>query len=782
MNGFYISPWVISELVFFILALSMTVYLLRVKNKTFSTSWLTGYAAAITLTVLVFILMYLSPLNSLNYGFYLCSYIPGQISILLMLQFAYHFPVLAPHQRSEARLALWVTTGLALLITGETVYLLLFPAVYYELQPENIWDTLTMLQYLWIMGVLLRRTVELSEAQTRQGWVRALWRPQGKASRAVRAYALATSVLFWINLLLFIGDNQNFDLVTLIGQLVLFLAFMLVYLTYTPEQTTILVKMVGITLVTTLEILSVVGVIFWSFLLEVHAAQTTFQDPQALRFQPDAAGSYDITFIPVHFDAELGAPLAVPEDGSVPVALDFPFPLYGREWTTLYVADNGVITFGAPFNAVLLSRGAQPAIVPLLADFIVAEDNPIWFKAQAETATITWNSIAEYQNPTRRNTLQVVLRADGSFDMIYYGVASVHTYYAANTLWDARLRGVFSGEPRQPITEISLADGQPYHGTAPGGIVEPYYAQYRRYMHTRMRPLVGLIGIASGIILVAFPLLFRTILIKPLDALVAATQQINTGDLSVTVTPHFNDEIGFLAHSFNAMVVGLRDREWLRDIFGRFVSHEVAEALRNGQVKLEGEYRVVSVLFCDIRGFTDRSERCTPAEIFALLNAYLPVVVEAAQRHQGTVNKFGGDSALIIYGAPRHVEESAYQAVLTALELRTNLAQLNQQLAARGEAPIRIGVGINTGVALAGAIGPRERQEYTVIGDAVNLASRIEALNKVYPEHGILISEATYEALGAHRAEFAFVDIGEVNIRGKADPVHIWAVAGELRE
>lgn len=283
----------------------------------------------------------------------------------------------------------------------------------------------------------------------------------------------------------------------------------------------------------------------------------------------------------------------------------------------------------------------------------------------------------------------------------------------------------------------------------------------------------GLIAILAGVLLAQA---LGGAIAAPVQQLAADARRVGTGDLSVSFQTRGRDELSQLAAAFNEMVAGLREREWLRDMFGRFVSQEVAEALRTGQVKLEGENRVVSVLFCDIRGFTARSERSSPAEIVALLNAYLPVVVNAAQQHDGTVNKFGGDSTLVIYGAPNRVAESAYQAVQTAVAIQHGLAALNERLAAQGEEPIRIGVGINTGVALAGAVGTPQRQEYTVIGDTVNLASRIEALNKEYPAYGILLSQQTVDALGPRRQEFTLIPLGDVPIRGKQAPVQVWAV------
>jgi class 3 adenylate cyclase len=284
---------------------------------------------------------------------------------------------------------------------------------------------------------------------------------------------------------------------------------------------------------------------------------------------------------------------------------------------------------------------------------------------------------------------------------------------------------------------------------------------------------LGLITLSVGFLLTFF---FARQISIPLMELANVASRMAKGNFSLRVAEKSQDEIGRLANAFNEMATGLQEREWLKDMFGRFVSQEVAEAIRNGQVILEGENRTVSVLFCDIRDFTDFSERHTPQEVVALLNEFLPLVVHAAQKHDGTVNKFGGDSTLIIYGAPHEVQDNALKAVLTALEIRQSVQKLNLRLSKMGEA-LRVGVGINTGVALAGAVGPMERQEYTVVGNTVNLAARIDGLNKQFPQHDILISSWTYEALGEHRSQFNLTSLGTVPIRGRNEPVEIWSVS-----
>ncbi|CAG0969220.1 adenylate cyclase [Anaerolineales bacterium] len=292
----------------------------------------------------------------------------------------------------------------------------------------------------------------------------------------------------------------------------------------------------------------------------------------------------------------------------------------------------------------------------------------------------------------------------------------------------------------------------------------------------------------QGIVLAVITLLIGAVLTlvlsrqitHPLMDLNTVVSRLKSGDLTQRVKYLSGDEIGQLGVAFNQMAEQLQEREWLRDMFGRFVSHEVADAIRTGQVKLEGENRSVSVLFCDIRDFTTFSENHSPQEIVTLLNGFFPIVVQAAQKHSGMVNKFGGDSTLIIYGAPRDVDDSAYQAVLTALEIRAAIKELNAHLTKDSKPPLRVGVGINTGVALAGAIGSNDRQEYTVIGRTVNLAARIDGLNKQFPDHDILISGWTYLALGKNRERLHTVPLGAVQLTGMRDPVEIWSVINKV--
>lgn len=265
----------------------------------------------------------------------------------------------------------------------------------------------------------------------------------------------------------------------------------------------------------------------------------------------------------------------------------------------------------------------------------------------------------------------------------------------------------------------------------------------------------------------------------PVFELVRASTQVAGGRLDVEVGVRSADELGVLARTFNKMVTDLRQREFIKELFGRVVSEEVREALLQGDVGLGGEIKTVTVLFTDIRDYTTLSERLPPSEVVALLNTYFRAVNGTVSQQGGFINKFGGDSTLAVFGAPVSlpVEETAHRALQAALGIRAELALLNAGRVEAGQSPIRVGIGINTGEVVTGNVGSEERFEYTVIGDTVNVAARVQSLTRDLPDSNILITETTAQALSGDR-HLHLQDLGEITFKGKTVGVRVFAVLG----
>jgi adenylate cyclase len=223
------------------------------------------------------------------------------------------------------------------------------------------------------------------------------------------------------------------------------------------------------------------------------------------------------------------------------------------------------------------------------------------------------------------------------------------------------------------------------------------------------------------------------------------------------------------------MVDGLRQRELLRNLLNMYVSPEVAhEALEHG-TPLGGQVVVCSILFSDIRGFTSLSEQLMADELIDLLNRYMTTMVDVIVSRGGMVNKFGGDSLLAVFGTPLNpARDHALLAVRAALSMRDALSRFNKIQRGRGGSELQIGIGIASGPVVAGNIGGVDRIEYTVIGDTVNLASRLQSITKDVGRD-ILISDAA-RMLISNQVNVLFDELPSLSVRGKKEPVKMYAI------
>jgi adenylate cyclase len=250
-------------------------------------------------------------------------------------------------------------------------------------------------------------------------------------------------------------------------------------------------------------------------------------------------------------------------------------------------------------------------------------------------------------------------------------------------------------------------------------------------------------GVALAVGMLATKIVARSIA-DPVTAVRRALDRVAEGDLDAQLRVEDGSEVGLLQAGFNRMVDGLHERERIRDLFGRQVGHEVARAALQDGARLGGEEREIGALFVDLTGSTSMALALPPTEVVRLLNRFFRVVIEVVESEGGLVNKFEGDAALCIFGAPVTSADPAGAALYAARNLAERLER---------EVPeIGFGIGVSAGTAVAGNVGSESRFEYTVIGDPVNEAARLCDLAKQRPEH-LLASEAALRRAGESEAE-----------------------------
>jgi len=254
---------------------------------------------------------------------------------------------------------------------------------------------------------------------------------------------------------------------------------------------------------------------------------------------------------------------------------------------------------------------------------------------------------------------------------------------------------------------------------------------------------------------------------KPVAEIIRAMSRVKRGDLKAKVVVYTNDEIGFAGEALNDMTEGLRERELIKDTFGRYLDSKIRDEILNGTIPLDGELKEATILFADLRNFTPLVEMTPPKELIHLLNDYLNAMSEIIKEHGGLILQFIGDEIEAVFGAPIYEPGHVNSAVQAALAMRERLEEINKIHSRQGYATLSHGIGIHTGNVLAANIGTSDRSAYSLIGDTVNLASRIQDLNKEFGTD-ILVSLKVAKEL---ESEFTFQPMPVTKVKGKSESV-----------
>lgn len=264
----------------------------------------------------------------------------------------------------------------------------------------------------------------------------------------------------------------------------------------------------------------------------------------------------------------------------------------------------------------------------------------------------------------------------------------------------------------------------------------------------------------------------------PIKQLVVAARQIAEGDFKINLKPKSRDEVATLSLAFNDMAKGLEERDRVKDTFNKFHNKEIAEKLLSGEVKLGGERREATIFFSDVRGFTGMSETMEPEQVVEMLNEYMTRMVAIIRAHNGIVDKYVGDAIMAIWGVPIEKPDDTLNAVKACLAMRADLSLLNELRMSRGQPVLKIGMGLNRGPVIAGNIGSTEKMEYTVIGDSVNTASRMESMTKEYGTD-LLVPRKICDAVPDR---FLFEQSKSAKVKGKTEALEVFKVKGYYDE
>ena len=597
MPQFYFTQLSVSYLAQVILTLSFTLYVGTLYSRSTQRDASTRYLMMGMMGMTGFFfgrLLYKSlPLHTAWQTYALIfQYMSIVLFVLTVTRFAYYIPRFSERLAREYKVVM-VVVGLWSITAVYTI--LKFTLVRASSGGGLFLNGYIATSYVWIFIVLLRRTVMLTDTQDGRSRLQKLLHPQTKASRSVRIYAIApffgmaamiSTFLYDFGLLSRPISNSLQTVLALTG----IAFFALSYLNYAPEDTTIRAKLVGIPLFFVLAILGVLS--FWvapkyegdygKYIGNVFPFVGN-----TVRFSPNADDGYTAVSHSTQFQAANGDVLDLHDgDECHFTKIPFDFPFYGQTYDHICVSEDGFIAFEETVNQRAIQYGQLPIISALLMDMNPDAGGSIFLHRELDRVIITWKGIPNHL-PDTANTIQLTLYPTGEIDISYEEISSQQEY-GVDLLEGAWVTGIQSGMNRRTpelVDRKELLKGTPHMGGNNNSILYSYQLTFRSYLHERMKPLMLLVFIAAGFIFLGIPYIIRVGLVQPVESLAEGMAQVDEGDLDVSVSVLYSDEIGRMAHAFNGMVDSIKQADLLKDEFLANTSHELRTPL-NGIIGL----------------------------------------------------------------------------------------------------------------------------------------------------------------------------------------------------
>jgi PAS domain S-box-containing protein len=555
MGFIYLTHLSIIPLTQLIMSLVILFYLWSLKGKSGTTRFFTYFFAGNTLFLISFF-FYTSMLPANQYWLAPTTYLTLLIALGFLLQFVYNFPQPLDSQRIETKIVLVLSVIFILIGAGLYIHFIIVitSGSPYLTPMFEIISFLVSLEFLWCLMIPVRRLIFLSKKNAHGNWIKNLLKPREKSARAARDLALILSVPLWTVICVFLQDigilpQVIIHYLVLVVTILFYFALIIVYLNHAPESTTFLVKLVWSSLVIVLTILGTVGHLVDPLVKKNYQNETLVSQEQSIFFQPHHNGKnqegYDITSIPSRFDPQLGHKLE--RKNQPDISLPFPFPYAGRKWEKLYINKRGAVTFNTPLVDFVFWANRQEGITPLWLNTELADEGGIFQKNEPGKITITWYKLVEPFS-SKKQTLQLVLFKEGEILFNYRDINGSRAF----------LVGLFSGKGYGASAKTGMRFSRDLPvSTSTTAVFENYYQYYRQYVHRQILPFVVIIIFTSLLILLGFPIFFKTNLVKPLQSLLAGVKRVNRGELSKPVPVCYHDEVGFITDSFNRMTQSL---------------------------------------------------------------------------------------------------------------------------------------------------------------------------------------------------------------------------------